>query len=164
MSSAGALRNYLGRPLAQQAAIVEALVCLGVARLALWGASFRRLARYLGAEGQETPEQVYDPAASCRLVALAVDAASRHAPWEGRCFAQALAATAMLRRRHLACTTYFGVARDERQQLKAHAWVRCGRQFVTGGAGRERFAVVANFASVPRRRAQRARDRRPATI
>lgn len=163
MSSAGALRNYLGRPVAQQAAIVEALVCLGVARLALVGASFPRLARFLGAEGLETPGEAYDPDARCRLVTLAVDAAARHAPWDGRCFAQALAATAMLRRRHLACTTYFGVARDEQQRLKAHAWVRCGREFVAGGAGHQCFAVVASFASVPRR-PPGARRRRVATI
>lgn len=159
----GPLRNLLARPLAQQAAIVEALASLGAARLALLVGGFRRLARFLGTEGQVAP---HPPAAAepiGRLVALAVDAAARHAPWECRCFAQALAATAMLRRRGLPCTTYFGVARDEDQQFQAHAWVRCGAEFVAGGLGHERFAVVATYASPGASSAPRS-GRRPSPV
>ena len=31
--------------------------------------------------------------------------------------------------------------------MKAHAWLRCGEYYVTGGAIREQYTVVAKFAN-----------------
>lgn len=151
----GSLQNFLRRPRHERAAIVEATAWLGVARLALLVLAFRRLAAFLGEEGRETATGTIDDARA-RVVGQAVEAAARHAPWQGLCFAQALTATAMLRRRGLACTTYFGVARDG-GRVAAHAWVRCGDRMVVGGEGHERYAVLATFAAP-------SRSGRPSTV
>ena len=49
-------------------------------------------------------------------------------------------------------TLYLGVARDPATtSVQAHAWVRCGSYYVTGGEDRERYAVVSTFAEELRR-------------
>jgi hypothetical protein len=141
-----ALRNYFKRPRDERAAIAEASVGLGIARVVLAVVPYARLVRFLGEEGRETPAHE-QPAGLCALVSRAVEAAARHAPWDSRCLAQALVATAMLRRRGLPSTAYLGVARSEGREIQAHAWVRCGTVIVTGGAGQERYRVLTTFAS-----------------
>ena len=73
-------------------------------------------------------------------------ALGRRVPWDGRCLAQALAATGMMRRRGLEGTVSFGAGRGDRAQFSAHAWVRFGSTLVTGGAGHERFKAFTTFA------------------
>jgi Transglutaminase-like superfamily len=74
----------------------------------------------------------------------AVEAAARALPWHPVCLPQAIAATAMLRRRSINSTLYLGV--DPADRLDAHAWVRVGPVIVTGGPTIDRFTVVSTFA------------------
>lgn len=41
-------------------------------------------------------------------------------------------------------TLYLGCKPDENGKIDAHAWLRCGEVYVTGGNG-EGYAVVAYF-------------------
>jgi hypothetical protein len=52
----------------------------------------------------------------------------------------------MLQRRHIPSTLYFGLAKDDIGQLKAHAWVRSGTLVLTGAEVMHDFTVVATFA------------------
>ena len=52
----------------------------------------------------------------------------------------------MLKNKGISTTIYLGV-RKEGNEMKAHAWVRCGQYYVTGGAIREQYAVVAKFCN-----------------
>jgi hypothetical protein len=79
-----------------------------------------------------------------RGVRWAVEVAARNLPWKPVCFPQAVAATMMLRRRHIASTLYLGV--DPGRGLDAHAWVRVGALIVAGGPLDYRFTVVSSFA------------------
>jgi hypothetical protein len=132
---------------------VEALIALLMARGAMALLPFRRIAAWLGTPGAESPATA--TAEETRLaqeVGWAVGAVARRTPWDGRCYAQALAATGMLRRRGLEGTVSFGVRQgecaesDARTCLSAHAWLRLGSCMVTGGAGQERFKAIATFA------------------
>jgi len=80
-----------------------------------------------------------------RRVAWAVRRTSRYTPWRSNCLAKAIAGRCMLRRRRIASTLYFGVARDADSQLAAHAWLQSGGIVLTGGSNLERYAVVATF-------------------
>ena len=100
-------------------------------------------------------EQAAVPAAEVTAVAVAavavdqvrrtIGAVSQYTPWQSNCLAQALAASRMLRRRHLPHTLTLGVTQDAGQGLQAHAWLACGEQIVTGGANRHQFTAVALF-------------------
>jgi hypothetical protein len=75
---------------------------------------------------------------------------SRHLPGECKCLAQAVAAKMMLGRRGVPSTLYLGLAKDEQQKLRAHAWLRSGEVIVTGARERDKFHVVATFVDTAR--------------
>ena len=52
----------------------------------------------------------------------------------------------MLKSKNISTTIYLGV-RKEGNEMKAHAWLRCGEYYVTGGAIRDQYTVVAKFAN-----------------
>ena len=108
---------------------------------------FRRIARWLGTPGAESPTMATDEeVGTAREVGWAVGAVARRIPWDGRCLAQALAATGMLRRRGLEGTVSFGVSKGESAEFDAHAWLRMGSCMVTGGPGHQRFKAFTTFA------------------
>lgn len=67
-------------------------------------------------------------------------------PWDSKCLVRALAARKILKRRGVHTTLYLGVGKEEEKKMIAHAWLRCGSFYVTGGTGEE-FAMVAKFSN-----------------
>ena len=130
--------------------LLEALLVLAAARAAILLVPFRRLTPLLGpartqAQTAPTPTQ----AAHARRIGWAIAAIAPRTPWRSNCLTQAVAATALLRRRHIPSTLYLGVAKSAEQPdaLTAHAWVRCGEHTITGGAGPLYFTILSTFAA-----------------
>lgn len=95
----------------------------------------------------ESPlDDVLNDPQQLRKVAWAVHKVSGYTPWESKCLVQAIAAKRMLKSRKIVSTLYLGVARNHSNELKAHAWLRSGPVYLTGGRGHESFTVVATFA------------------
>jgi hypothetical protein len=46
-------------------------------------------------------------------------------------------------KKHISSTLYLGVGKDN-DQMVAHAWLRCGQLYVTGGNG-SNYSMVAKF-------------------
>jgi Transglutaminase-like superfamily len=125
----------------------EALAALAIARVTMALVSFRRIAAWLGTPGAESPVTVTaEEARTAEAVGWAVTALGRRVPWDGRCLAQALAATRMLRHRGLDGTVSFGACEGETTGFAAHAWLRVGSCVVTGGPVNERFKTFTTFA------------------
>lgn len=125
----------------------EALFALLMARAAMAFLPFRRIAAWLGTAGVESPATAtVEEIKTAQEVGWAVGAVARRVPWDGRCLAQALAATGMLRRRGLEGTVSFGARQSESAEFAAHAWLRMGSCIVTGGAGYEGFKRITTFA------------------
>jgi adenylylsulfate kinase len=123
-------------------------VLLGLARLAINTVPFARLARHLGVPGVESVPDVPDPElVAARRIAWAVHTAGCYTPWKSNCLPSALAAKYLLRRRGIASTLYLGAAFKARTELEAHAWLRCGPLYVTGGPGHLSFGTVAVYGS-----------------
>jgi hypothetical protein len=72
----------------------------------------------------------------------AILAAARRVPWRSQCLEQSIAAQRMLRARGIPATLYLGVEKRG-DALRAHAWVRSGDIFVTGGDGSDRYSIVS---------------------
>lgn len=84
--------------------------------------------------------------AAARRIAWAIHRVSPYTPWESNCFPQALTAKLLLRRRGIPSTLYLGAAfKEDRSGMEAHAWLRCGPMYVTGGKGDEKFGTVGVF-------------------
>ena len=141
------LKCWVQLPGTQKWLLAEALAALAMARLAMAFLPFRRIAAWLGTPGAESPATVTaEERSKAEAVGWAVGIMGRRVPWDGRCLAQALAATGMLRRRGLDGTVSFGVCAGEPAGFDAHAWLRIGSSIVTGGPGRQRFKAFTTFA------------------
>lgn len=140
------LRRFVQRPWRDKWLFVRVYLLLGLSRLAIICLPFSTLAKHLGTPSVESPTQIPPPhLEEARRIAWAVHSASRYTPWKSNCFPQAIAAKYLLQRRGIASTLYLGAAFKQRTELEAHAWLRCGNLYVTGGKGHRHFGTLGIF-------------------
>jgi hypothetical protein len=140
------LNRYRRLPRSRRRMLREALIALALARSAMIFFSFRRIAGWLGTPDAETrTNAAAEQVELATEIGWAVGCVARRVPWDARCLAQALAAAWMLRRRGLESTVTFGADRRTPNDFVAHAWLRFGPCFVTGGAGHERFKTITSM-------------------
>jgi len=134
---------------AQHLVLLEAAWKLAVAHVAIHVLPFRWIASRLGNIGEPSSDTqlIEEQQRQAQLVGWAVTVLARHYPMDAKCLAQAVTGKWMLRRRSLPSTLYLGVNRVHggEKWLEAHAWLRCGGEFVTGEPQHERFKVLATF-------------------
>ena len=141
------LKRYRDASPGRRHLLWEALVTLAIVRIIMACVPFRRIANWLGTPGAQSPGTVIAEATrTAEAVGWAVEAMGRRVPWDGRCLAQALAATSMLRRRGIEGTVALGVCDGKSSEFEAHAWVRVGSSIVTGGAEHKRFKAFTTFS------------------
>lgn len=138
----GPLRRWRARSPAERRAVVEALATLAWASAVVRFRPFRQVAD-LAERPVERPTPAA-PEATVAVVRWAVTAAARRARFRAVCIERGLAAQAMLRRRGIATTLHYGVAR-EGTGLAAHVWVTWRGTDVVGGAEAPAFREVARF-------------------
>lgn len=102
---------------------------------------FEKLAAGMGRSGRETPCEELD-SDLIPLTREIVPKVCAHTPWKSMCFVQALTAQRILCRAGLPTTVYMGVRKDVNGAMEAHAWLRCGNVYVTGGADADTYAVT----------------------
>ena len=107
--------------------------------------SRKRLEKHWGVLGEETDMRIKPwQVRYARWVSQNVNRVCEHTPWESKCLVRALTARKLLLEKGISCTLYLGVGKDEKGAMIAHAWIRTGPYYVTGGNGEE-FATVATF-------------------
>jgi len=120
----------------------ESFFLLAISRLALKALPLRVLSRHF----RKPPTTIRGRDDDLiNRVRWAVTAIGRRTPFEFVCFPQAIAAQSMLRRRGVASTMYYGVARDGEGKLEAHVWLRAGYVNVVGGERAANFRVLKTF-------------------
>jgi len=141
------LNRFVRIPRSKKRLFAQALIALAIARAAMALFPFRRIAAWLGTPGAESPAMASaEDIHTAKEIGWAVGVLGRRVPWDGRCLAQALAATGMLRHRGLEGTVSFGVRQGESAGFDAHAWLRLGPCVVTGGPEHQQFKAFTTFA------------------
>ncbi len=105
----------------------------------------KKLEERFGTRGVESPEK--EDLENLKLAMHVGDRVARvttKAPWETKCLCRAWTAQYLLKKRHVHSTMYLGIGKDETGKMVAHAWLRCGQVFVTGGDGSD-YTTVAKF-------------------
>lgn len=126
--------------------LIEAFIFLGWARI-LKTIAFSKVAPHLGERMKETSIVIDESNRKLiQRISQVVRMMSRYTLWESMCLVQAIAAMKMLERRQIESTLYLGTAKDEKGKLIAHAWLRSGPFYVTGGDVMHQFTVVKTFA------------------
>lgn len=123
---------------------LEAWCLLHLAKLVILIVPFKKIASRMGSLQLESTHDL-QPMEKITQIEHAVRRASRYTLHNSKCYDQALTAKALLGQIGLPATIYFGLAKENENQLRAHAWVRCGNKIITGKAGMERFTIVAYF-------------------
>lgn len=104
----------------------------------------KRLQKKWGEEGMESPEdEVPWKYRYARNVSRVVDRICSKTAWESKCLVRALTAQQMLKRKGINSTLYLGCGYDEGKMV-AHAWLRVGKMYVTGGDGTG-YSIVDKF-------------------
>lgn len=141
------LRSFAQRPISDWCLLAEAIRVLIWSKIQLYIVPFSQLARDLGNSQAETLRKVTEEhRALTSKISWAVQTGARYIPLRLVCLPQAMAANTMLSRRGIDSTLYLGVKLDKADALTAHAWLRTGLKWVTGGKARHGQSVVACFA------------------
>ena len=145
------LRRFVQVGHRHRALVVEAVVCLLLARLGLLLVPFPALARRLGdfvPPSDPRAVAVRDKTSQSGLaeeIAWAVTRSARYVPFKAVCLPQAMAARVMLKRRGVPSVMHFGAARGDDKPLDAHAWLDAAGVEVTGYPVADKFAEIACF-------------------
>ena len=147
------LRRFAQVENRRRALVVEAVVCLLLARLALIFIPFPRLARRLGAfvrpsdprAMQERATGANEHARVAEEIGWAVTRSARYVPFNAVCLPQAMAARVMLKRRGVASVMHFGAAKGTDKPHDAHAWLDAAGVEVTGYPVAKKFSEIACF-------------------
>lgn len=103
--------------------------------------------RFWGNSGEESKDtESVENYRYARQVARQVNRIADKTLWESKCLVRALTARRLLLKKGISCTLYLGVGKDENDKMIAHAWLRAGEFYVTGGNGTG-YAMVAKFSS-----------------
>ena len=111
---------------------IKTLILVVAVRLGLWVTSFRKMRSWVKKLAQPPAGVTPSGWPSPRQIALAVYTTSRYVP-RASCLTQALSTQVLLGRYGHPSNLRIGVARDERGQFRAHAWVESDGQVVIGG-------------------------------
>lgn len=126
---------------------IKAFFYTGFYRAFILFVPFNKLRKRMGKHKEESEEkeekEVYKIASHISWVVTLI---SSKTPWESKCLVQALTAQKMLKNKKISTTLYLGV-RKQGNEIKAHAWLRCGEYYVTGGTIRNQYTIVAKFAN-----------------
>lgn len=127
--------------------LVQVWGLLGIFRALILTVPFPRLAQYFGQRMVESPPEITaEHLQQAKKIRWAIRLMSSYTLWESNCFPQALTAKYLLARRGITSTLYLGANFQAPGEMTAHAWLRCGPLFVTGGAGHLRFGTVSYFS------------------
>jgi len=127
------IRKFLSLSTADQGLLLKSVFLLGMITLGLRVLSFQTMQRFLMGTGQKTAggHRIDQPSAS--RIAWAVRVASRYIP-AATCLPQALAVRMLFKQRGYPARLHIGVAKGERGQLEAHAWVESQGRIVVGNS------------------------------
>lgn len=105
----------------------------------------KKLQPHWGAQGEESAktDTVENYRQAVRIAREVVRIADK-TPWESKCLVRALTTQKLVHRKGIETTLYLGVGKDDNGKMIAHAWIRCGEIFLTGGDGSQ-YSTVAMF-------------------
>lgn len=137
------LRRFAVLSWSEQWLLLRALFLIAVLRVSLWTIPFGLLQRI-----SFRPPRKRSGAMSPAKLAWAVSAVSRRMPG-ATCLTQAIATQILLARSGYQSRVEIGVAKNERSDFEAHAWVVCGDSVLIGGPVTDRYTRLAGWEVRP---------------
>ena len=125
--------------------ILEALFLSAIYRFLILHIKFKKLSKNIGEKNIESSlEGTKEGYLIGRKISMVVNKTLEITPWESKCLVKAVTAKKMMKKRGYKTTLYLGVGKDE-EGVNAHAWLRYGKVYLTGGDG-SNHSMVAYFS------------------
>lgn len=140
------LRRFCALTAADRGLIVQAAAWFVAIRIALRVLSFASVARYAERRHEGRP---VDRSAQASRIGWATGAVARRLAPPRSCLAQALTAQVMLGGRGRPAMVRFGVQRDARGVMQAHAWLESDGEVLVGGEGLEVYRELRDRSREP---------------
>lgn len=126
--------------------IIKTLFLTAIVRSVILFVPFKKIKKHLGISGQESDKvSLYDPDKMIIRIKRVVNKLSKHTPWQSKCLVKAMVAQHLLFKHNFETTLYLGVGKTNKEEMAAHAWLRCGDIYVTGYEEMHNFVEVARF-------------------
>ena len=140
-----ALLKFLRQTPQRRGLLLEAALGLTLARLALQILAFRQLKPFFNqsVRGQQVSGRRRESLR--KEVAWAINRIASILPGKTVCFPRGIVAQAMLRRRGVGTTLYYGVTTGNGNGSTAHVWVQDGAQGVVGHPDSEAYHILARY-------------------
>lgn len=140
------IRNDSGRLLIYRMfLLVEATLYLLMARMALVFLPFKVLARFMNRLSRQPELHGEARKSHIKAVRWSILRASHRLPLKLVCFPRAIAAQAMLRRRRVGTTLYYGATTQPDKGLISHVWVQDGQAGVIGLRAANGYKIIARY-------------------
>jgi hypothetical protein len=124
-------RRFIALPADRKRAFLTAIAMLVAVRISLWVATVERVESSARRHARRTPDTRSPTPGGADRIAWAVGSAARFVPGAS-CLAQAIAAEALLIRAGHPAEIRFGVTKDGRGRIDAHAWVEVSGRVILG--------------------------------
>jgi len=125
--------------------LFEAILFLLLARVALHWFPFNVIAWFMNRQAKQPQLQGEARELLINVVRWSILRATRILPGKTVCFPRALAAQAMLRRRRVGTTLYYGAVTQTEKGLTSHVWVQDGRSGVIGLRAAHGYKTIARY-------------------
>jgi len=127
--------------------LLEAFIWSILANLAIKFLPLKTYRRYLdskqGKDLSRVDEDIIFKIAKDFRIVLTI--LSKNVPWEIKCYARAIIAKQLFRRKGLHSTITLGLTKLENNQLIAHAWLSHHNRCIIGHNGQYQFVRMAEF-------------------
>ena len=125
--------------------LFEAMFYLMLAKLALMSLSFKTLVLYMNRATRQPELQGEERKIIKNLVRWSVLQATHALPGKTTCFPRGIAAQAMLRRRRISTTLFYGAATQSGKGFVSHVWVQDGNEGVIGLRAAKGYKIIARY-------------------
>lgn len=143
------IKTFFKLPFKNKILVTISFFLLGIMRLLILIIPFKHLIAVMGKEMRESPFTLPEKSQARGLwVSWAVNITSKYTPWQSKCYVRALTAMLMLKILHIPSTLYLGVSKSQTNSLIAHAWLRSGKEYITGVGEIDQFKCVSYFSSL----------------
>lgn len=123
--------------------LVWKVFCLSaVVRLLLLILPFKSI---LGFLSKRNPSSLKEDEIQTRFIGYYVEKVCDHTPWKSTCLVKAIVGKYLLQNKKLESIVNLGVAKNKKDELKAHAWLQSQGKVLTGYQEMKDYTVIATF-------------------
>lgn len=140
-----ALKKYRRTEASERKLFLETLIISFIIRLIIKFMPMKKYVDKLGKENKLSENIDANEIETLKKFVVNVKRVSRNSFWRTKCYEEAFTLKKILEKRGYSSTIYFGVLKEENNELKAHAWLKIGDVILIGGNAHNKYTVTKFF-------------------